>query len=84
MTKHISEFYNVSTSREDHPYEDYEQKLVKQIAADALQQHSYMIMHALSHHEPPFRMRLRMLKVLSGLPHSLRFWLLDEASETTT
>jgi hypothetical protein len=61
-------------------YDDYEQQLIKQSAADALQQHSYMLMHSLSHHEHPFKMRSRLLGVMSGLVQSLKFWLADESS----
>ena len=66
-------------------HEDYEQQLIKQSAADALQQHSYMLMHSLSHHEHPFKMRSRLLGVISGLGQNLKFWLADESptSEST-
>jgi hypothetical protein len=70
------------TSQEFKSNENYEQQLVRQTAMDALMQHSYLIMHSLSHHEHPFKMRSRMMKVLSELPDGLQFWKSEEQTES--
>ena len=62
-------------------YDDYEQQLIRQSAANALQQHSYMLMHSLSHHEHPFRMRSHLFGVMSGVPESLQIWLSYDSNE---
>jgi hypothetical protein len=61
--------------------EDYENILMKQTAADAILQYSCMIMHSLSTHEHPFKMKLRMLSVISELPHSMGLWFPEKQSD---